>query len=101
VGSPTTNIVTDQTRKFRFIAPSLVPRLSREGYSPRMSTRWRIAGFVLAAIAFIGVLLRPGNFLSVPPIVEAAVVAVSVFIVVWLYEGIFIAARWAWRKIAS
>ena len=66
-----------------------------------MSTRWRIAGFVLAAIAFIGTLLSPRHSLTVPPIVEAAVAAVVVFIAVWLYEGILIAVRWIWRKLAN
>jgi hypothetical protein len=66
-----------------------------------MSTRWRIAGYVLAAITFVGTLLNPRHFLSVPPILEAAAAAVCAFIVVWLYEGIFIAVRWIWRKVAN
>jgi hypothetical protein len=66
-----------------------------------MSTRWRIAGLVLAAIAFVYTLLNPGRFPAVPPIVEAAATAASVFVVVWLYEGVYIAARWIGRKLAS
>ena len=66
-----------------------------------MSTRWRIAGFVLASIAFVYTLLNPGRFSTVPPIVEAAGTAASVFVVVWLYEGVFIALRWIGRKLAS
>ncbi len=66
-----------------------------------MSTRWRIAGYVLAAITFVVTLLNPGRFLTVPPIAEAAAAAVCVFIAVWLYEGVFIAARWVWRKLAN
>ena len=65
-----------------------------------MSTRWKVAGLVLAGIAFVATLLDPGRFLAVPPIMEAAAVAVSVFIIVWLYEAIFIAIRWAWRRLA-
>jgi hypothetical protein len=66
-----------------------------------MSTRWRLAGYVLAAITFVVTLLDPRNLLTVPPIVEAAAAAVCVFIAVWLYEGVYIGARWVWRKLAS
>jgi hypothetical protein len=70
-------------------------------YSPVVSTRWKVAGLVLAGIAFVAVLLDPGQFLDVPPIVEAAVVAASVFLIVWVYEAIFIAIRWLGRKLSS
>ena len=66
-----------------------------------MSTRWRIAGYVLAAITFVLTLLNPGHFLTWPPILEAAAAAGCVFVVVWLYEGVFIAARWIWRRLAN
>ena len=66
-----------------------------------MWTRWRIAGYVLAAIMFVATLLNPGTFFPGPPVVQAIVAAVSVMIAVWLYEGIFIAGRWVWRKLAS
>lgn len=65
-----------------------------------MSTRWKVAGLLLAGAAFVATLLNPGAFLDVPPILEAAAVAVSVFITVWLYEAIFIAIQWVWRNLA-
>lgn len=58
-----------------------------------MSTRWRFAALVLAGIAFVATLMNPGAYLPVAPILEAAAVAVSVVLGVWLYEAIFIAIR--------
>lgn len=63
-----------------------------------MSTRWRFAGLVLAGIAFVATLISPGAYLPVTPILEAAAVAVAVFIGVWLYEAVYIALRWLWRQ---
>ena len=64
-----------------------------------MSMRWRVAGSVLAVIVFVDILLNPGRFLPVPPVVEAAAGAVSAFIAVWLYEGVFIEAGRVWRNL--
>ena len=66
-----------------------------------MSTRWRIAGLVLAGIAFVSSLLDPGRWLVGAPIIDAALVAVSVFVGVWLYEAVVVAARWLWRIVVG
>lgn len=66
---------------------------------------WRIAALVLGAMAFVSTLLRPGSVLplspTLPPLLEAAVAAVSIVVVVWLYEGIFIGVRWLWRRFTN
>jgi hypothetical protein len=59
-----------------------------------VSIRWRIAGLVLAAIAFVTTLLGPmpgrEDFLAgLPLVLQAGFYAVSVFAAVWLYEGIY------------
>lgn len=58
-----------------------------------MSTRWRVAGLIVAAIAFVAALVRqlPGNDLlaGLPIVVQAFIYAVSAFIAVWLYEAIY------------
>jgi len=60
-----------------------------------MSRRWRIAGFVIAAIAFVATLAGPlrgdGDFLAdLPPVLRALIYALSAFVLVWLYEGIYL-----------
>ena len=70
-----------------------------------MSMPWRIAALVLGAIAFVSTLLMPGSVLplplTLPPVLEAAVAAVSIVVIVWLYEGIFIGVRWVWRRFTN
>ena len=68
-----------------------------------MSKRWRFAGLLLAAAVFSYTLLTGESVWPVPdglPIVVSALYgAVATFVAVWLYEAIFIAARWLWRRL--
>ena len=69
-----------------------------------MSRRWRIAGLVLAAIAFVAILAGPvphrDDLLgSLPVVLQAGIAAVSVFVAVWLFEGIYHAALWVGRRV--
>lgn len=59
-----------------------------------MSRRWRIAGLVLAAIVFVATLAGPvpgrDDFLAdLPLVLQAGIYAVSAFVAVWLYEGLY------------
>jgi hypothetical protein len=60
-----------------------------------MAIRWRIAGLMLAAIVFVATLLGPvpgrDDFLGgLPLVLRACISAVSAFVAVWLYEGIYL-----------
>lgn len=66
--------------------------IGRQG--ARLSIHWRIAGLVLATIAFVATLAGPAptrvEFLAdVPLVAQAGIYAVSVFVAVWLYEGLY------------
>ena len=69
-----------------------------------MSKRWRLAGLLLAGAVFAYTLLTGKSVWPVPdgfPIVVSALYAALVtFIAVWLYEAIFIAGRWLWRRLS-
>jgi hypothetical protein len=62
---------------------------------------WRTTRYVLAAITFIATLLNPGAVFDGPPIVQAVAAAITVWVAVWLYEAIFNAARWVWRRLTT
>ena len=69
-----------------------------------MSRRWCIVGLVLAAIAFVATLAGPvsvrDDFLAGLPLVfQAGIYAVSVFIAVWLYEGLYHVVLRVWRVL--
>ncbi len=70
-----------------------------------MSTRWRIAGLVLAVLAFLGALVGAislGAFLSdLPLLLRTLLVAVQTFIAVWLYEGIYLGTLRVARALRS
>ena len=68
-----------------------------------MSKRWRLAGLILAVAAFSYTMLTGNGLLAVTdgvPIVASAFLgAAATFFVVWLYEAIFTAVRWIWRRL--
>jgi hypothetical protein len=70
-----------------------------------MSRRWRLAGLLLSAVAFVVVLFNPerswtATWWDLPPVLAATASAVGAFAGVWMWEGIVGAARWGWRRLA-
>jgi hypothetical protein len=60
-----------------------------------MSKRWRVAGFVIAAITFVATLVDPipgrdDVLAGLPPVLRALIYAISAFVLVWLCEGIYL-----------